>query len=137
LGQSLVTGCLKTKSAVLLMGKHRSDFVALTAQSAHISREKTASSRAAEVLEALKERGVDAVVTGSLAAGRFGPASDVDFLVRSCPGHLKYKIESSVEDVMDDIQFDVVYRDELPPRILARMEEAVLTLADLMDRAHA
>jgi predicted nucleotidyltransferase len=101
------------------------------------SREKTALSRAAQVLEALKGRGVDAVVTGSLAAGTFGPGSDVDFLVTSCPRHLKYKIESQVEDLMDEIHFDVAYREELPQRIVSRMENTVLTLAKLSERVNA
>jgi predicted nucleotidyltransferase len=121
----------------MFFSKFRSDFVAATAHILNAIREKTAFSRAAEVLEALKIRGVDAVVAGSLASGEFGAASDVDFLVRSCPRHLKYKIESLVEDIMDEIHFDVVYREELPTRILTRMEDAVLTLADLTDRAHA
>ncbi len=111
--------------------------VASTAQISTSRREKMALSKAAQVLEALKGRGVDAVVTGSLAAGNFGPGSDVDFLVRSCPWHLKYKIESLVEDLMDGIHFDVAYREELPPRIVSRMEGAVLTLAELTDRVHA
>jgi predicted nucleotidyltransferase len=94
------------------------------------SREQAALSRAAAVLMALEKRGVDAVVTGSLAARKFGPYSDVDFLVRACPEHLRYAIEAAVEDIMLDIPFDVVYRDELPVRILVRMEESVLELAD-------
>ena len=81
--------------------------------------------------------GVDAVVTGSLAAGKFRQDSDVDFLVRVCPPHLKYKIESMVEDLMGEIHFDVVYREELPARILARMEVSVLGLAELTDHTHA
>ncbi len=108
-----------------------------TAKILNTSNERTALLRAAEVLEALKKRGVDAVVTGSLAAGKYGPGSDVDFLVTSCPRHLKYKIESQVEDLMDEIHFDVAYREELPHRILSRMENTVLTLAELSERVHA
>jgi predicted nucleotidyltransferase len=100
-------------------------------QSGSLSREQAAFSRAAAVLMALEERGVDAVVTGSLAARKFGPGSDVDFLVRACPKHLRYALEADVEDIMLDIPFDLVYRDELPVRILVRMEESVLELADL------
>jgi predicted nucleotidyltransferase len=111
--------------------------VTLTAQIESTGREKTATSRAVAVLEALKARGVDAVVTGSLATGKFGPGSDVDFLVLACPRQLVYAIESLVEDLMDGIQFDVVYRKELPSRILARMESAVLTLAELTERVSA
>jgi predicted nucleotidyltransferase len=117
-------------------------------QSGSLSREQAAFSRAAAaelqalakaslVLTALQRLGVDAVVVGSLATGKFDDRSDVDFLIRACPRYLKYKIESLVEDLLDGIDFDVVYREELPPRVLARMEEALLTLADLPDGAHA
>ena len=105
--------------------------MALTAKTQHISREKTASSRAVEVLEALKMRGVDAVVTGSLAAGKFGPGSDVDFLVRSCPKHLRYALEAGVEDIMLDIPFDLSYRDELPAPVLEQMVKTIATAEDL------
>jgi predicted nucleotidyltransferase len=83
------------------------------------------------VLEALKTRGVDAVVTGSLAAGKFGPGSDVDFLVRSCPKHLRYALEAGVEDMMLDIPFDVSYLDELSEPIREQMVKTVLTAEDL------
>jgi predicted nucleotidyltransferase len=105
--------------------------VASTAQIEPTDREKTATSRAVAVLEALKTRGVDAVVTGSLAAGKFGPGSDVDFLVRSCPKHLRYALEAGVEDMMLDIPFDVSYLDELSEPIREQMVKTVVTAEDL------
>jgi predicted nucleotidyltransferase len=100
-------------------------------QAEQISREQAAFSRAAAVLKALEKRGVDAVVTGSLAAGKFGPDSDVDFLVRSCPRHLRYALEAGVEDIMLDIAFDLSYRDELPALILEQMVKTIATAEDL------
>jgi predicted nucleotidyltransferase len=101
-------------------------------QTGQISREQAALSRAAAVLVALEGRGVDAVVTGSLAARKFGPGSDVDFLVKACPEHLRYALEAAVEDIMLDIPFDLVYRDELPVRIAERMAATVATAEDLI-----
>jgi predicted nucleotidyltransferase len=105
-------------------------------QTGLISRERSAFSRAAMVLEALQKRGVDAVVTGSLAAGKFGPGSDVDFLVKACPEHLRYALEAAVEDIMLDIPFDLVYRDELPLRVAERMATTVATANDLIAAAY-
>lgn len=94
-------------------------------------RERQARDRAAMVLQALKERDVDAVIFGSLASGKFYLDSDVDFLIRACPRQLKYRIELLVEDLMDDIPFDVVYRDEVPAQRLSRMEAATLELEEV------
>jgi predicted nucleotidyltransferase len=104
-------------------------------QTGQMSREQAACSRAAAVLKALQTRGVDAVVTGSLAARNFGPGSDVDFLVRACPEHLRYALEAAVEDIMLDIPFDLVYRDELPVRVAERMAATVATAEDLIAAA--
>ena len=65
-------------------------------------------------IRALARQGVSARVTGSLAAGRFGPGSDVDLLVTDCPRALKYTIESVVEDCLGGLPFDVIYLDEVP-----------------------
>jgi predicted nucleotidyltransferase len=105
-------------------------------QTEPVDRERTAFARAATVLETLQKRGVDAVVSGSLAAGRFGPGSDVDFLVRACPEHLRYALEAAVEDIMLDIPFDLVYRDELPSRVAERMAATIATADDLIAAAH-
>jgi predicted nucleotidyltransferase len=104
-------------------------------QTGQISREQAALSRAAAALRALEKRGVDAVVTGSLAARKFGQASDVDFLVRACPEHQKYALEAAVEDIMLDIPFDLVYLDELPLRVAERMAGTAATAEDLIAAA--
>ena len=96
------------------------------------SREQLARARAAQVLEALEKSGVDAVVTGSLALREFGPSSDVDFLVRTCPKRARYALEAMVEDIMLDIPFDLAYRDELPPRVAKRMETSAPNLCALI-----
>lgn len=85
-------------------------------------RHREAVRRAARTLDQLRVRGVDAKVVGSLAERKFGPASDVDFLVIRCPTELKYRIEWIVEDEMGDIPFDLVYREEVRDSILLRME---------------
>jgi predicted nucleotidyltransferase len=80
---------------------------------------------------ALAEIGVDAVVTGSLARGKFGMYSDIDLLVTSCPRRLKYAIESIVEDILNFIPFDVIYVDELPPWKVARFTEGAIDASKL------
>jgi len=77
-------------------------------------RRHLAVSRARGACLALAGMGVTARVIGSLATGRFGPGSDVDFLIMECPRHLKYRIEGVVEDCLGDLPFDVVYIDEIP-----------------------
>jgi predicted nucleotidyltransferase len=64
--------------------------------------------------DALAELGVTVLVTGSLARGRFGPNSDIDFLVTSCPRRRKYAIEGVIENILEGLPFDVVYLDEIP-----------------------
>ena len=93
--------------------------------------EQAAFARAASALKELEKRGVDAVVTGSLAARRFGRGSDVDFLVRACPEHLRYALEAAVEDIMLEIPFDLVYRDEIPVRVAERMAKTAATSDEL------
>lgn len=61
--------------------------------------------RAAAELEA---RGLEVIVTGSLARGYFGIDSHVDFVVIGCPRHLKYAIEGIVEDALGGIPFDLI-----------------------------
>ena len=80
---------------------------------------------------ALAGLGVRAVVTGSLARGRFGPHSDVDLLVTACPRHLKYAIEGIVEDALAGMPFDVIYLDELPCWRLARFTEGAIHASEL------
>jgi predicted nucleotidyltransferase len=82
-------------------------------------------------IAALAELGVRAVVTGSLARGRFGMHSDVDLLVTFCPRHLKYAIEGSVEDALHGMPFDVVYLDELPSWKAVRFTEGAIDASEL------
>jgi hypothetical protein len=78
----------------------------------------------------LRLLGVEVLVTGSLAIGDFGSHSEVDFLVFQCPRHLKYAIESVVEDVIDGLPFDVVYLDEVPDeRVAGFVAKAVVILS--------
>jgi predicted nucleotidyltransferase len=77
------------------------------------NRERVARLAAIEVLRRLQSRGVRAGVFGSLATGRFGLHSDVDFIVTDCPPGLRYRIEADVEERMHGIPFDVVYADEM------------------------
>lgn len=62
----------------------------------------------------MKKKSISALVIGSLAKDRFGPDSDIDFLLTSCPRKYKYAIEAEVEDILGDLPFDVVYLDEIP-----------------------
>ena len=80
---------------------------------------------------ALAEVGVHAVVTGSLARGRFGAHSDIDLLVTSCPRRLKYAIEGLVEDVMAGVPFDLIYLDELTAAKLSRFTEGAVHASEL------
>lgn len=80
-----------------------------------MDRRRMAAERARRVAVLLARRGVQAQIVGSLARGDFGPHSDVDFLITSIPGGLRYRIESQVEDAMDGLPFSVLYLDEAPP----------------------
>jgi len=77
------------------------------------ARERAAVAAAAAALRRLRHRGVRAAVFGSLATGRFGLHSDVDFIVLECPAALRYRIETDVEACMHGIPFDVAYADEM------------------------
>ena len=77
------------------------------------ARERLARAAAVAVLQHLRSRGVRAGVFGSLAEGRFGLHSDVDFMVTECPRALRYRIEAEVEERMQGIPFDVAYADEM------------------------
>lgn len=90
-------------------------------------RRTTAILRARSALDWLSQQGVEAAVIGSLARGGFKDHSDVDFLVLSCPPHLRYALETGVEAVMEDLPFDLVYLDEVKaPHRTRMLEEAVL-----------
>ena len=77
------------------------------------ARERSALAATAAVLRRLRARGVRVAVFGSLANGRFGLHSDVDFIVLDCPPALRYRIETDVETCMQGLPFDVAYADEM------------------------
>lgn len=67
---------------------------------------------ASDMLTAL---GISVRIVGSLAKARFTAGSDIDFLIETCPRHLKYAIEGRVEDCLKGHPFDVLYLDEIRP----------------------
>jgi predicted nucleotidyltransferase len=77
-------------------------------------RRRRAIARTRAAVDMMKEKGISALVIGSLAKGTFGPDSDIDFLLTSCPRKYKYAIEAKVEDILGDLPFDVVYLEEIP-----------------------
>jgi len=79
----------------------------------------------------LQNYGVNAVIAGSWARGQATAASDIDFLIVSCPTPLKYKIESLIEDMLGSSRFDVIYRDDARPSVLRTLEANTLTLEQL------
>lgn len=90
-----------------------------------------AKARARDALAMLAERGVEAKVVGSLAKGRFHEGSDIDFLVTTCPAHLRHRIEGLVEDTLEGFAFDVLYLDEIPARRIARFTAGAIGTGDL------
>jgi predicted nucleotidyltransferase len=90
----------------------------------------SAVARARAAVEALRERGVVALVTGSLAEGRFREGSDIDLLVTECPRILKYAIEGLVEDCLMGYPFDVIYLQEIP---LSKRESFLGKARDVSD----
>lgn len=94
-------------------------------------RRAVAVARARTACEMLAARGVAAQVIGSLASGRFGPASDIDLLVTACPHDLKYAIEGAVEDCLGGFRFDVIYLDEIPPHKVERVTRDAVDARDL------
>jgi predicted nucleotidyltransferase len=82
-------------------------------------RRATAVERAGRLLDTLAENGIDAVVIGSLATGRFRSHSDLDILVR---GQLdpaaRAFVERSTAAAMRDtgIPYDLIFGGDLTPR---------------------
>lgn len=89
---------------------------------------RTAARRA---VAALRERGVEAKVVGSLARGDFLRHSDIDLLVTACPPVLRYGIEGMVEEAVEGRPFDVVYLDEVAPERRARLLAEAVDASDL------
>jgi predicted nucleotidyltransferase len=102
--------------------------IALSSLEEYRTRAIDGARRAVARLESL---GVDAVITGSLARGTFDAGSDVDFVVLKCPRHLKYAIESIVEDELGGLPFDVLYHEEIPPARLRRFLDGAVRAPDL------
>jgi predicted nucleotidyltransferase len=92
---------------------------------------RRAVAAARSAADALSVLGVAVLVTGSLARGRFGPHSDIDFLVTSCPRDRKYAIEGIIEDRLDGFRFDVVYLDEIPAWKVPRFTNGAVDARDL------
>jgi predicted nucleotidyltransferase len=91
-----------------------------------LARRNRAVSGTISAIQDLRDLGVNAKVIGSLAKGKFGPFSDVDLLIVSCPPELKYAIEGKVEDRLIDIPFHVVYLDEIPtPKVSSFADGAI------------
>jgi predicted nucleotidyltransferase len=80
----------------------------------NLARQASAVASARAAVSALRERGVVALITGSLADGTFRAGSDIDLLVTECPRALKYAIEGLVEDCLMGYPFDVIYLEEIP-----------------------
>ena len=94
-------------------------------------RKKRAIALARALVVQLAESGVTAKIFGSLANGDFGTASDIDILITTCPRSLKYRIESTVEDALDDfagcaliISHDRWFIDRLATHILSFEDDA-------------
>lgn len=96
---------------------------------------RTARARqvARKVTAILAAKGVNVKVVGSLAEGRFGPHSDIDFLVVECPRELKYRIEGDIEDAAIEFRFDAVYLDEIPEHRVHRFKQHAVDADDLHD----
>jgi predicted nucleotidyltransferase len=87
--------------------------------------------RARQASAMLAERDITVKIIGSLAKGRFGRHSDVDFLFVSCPRKYKYAIEAKIEDIFKDIPFDVVYLEEIPEDRLDLFTKGAIDVDDL------
>lgn len=104
----------------VLKGPPYADTKATDVHALAADRRTQAIARAQAAIDMMAEKGISALVIGSLAKGKFGPDSDVDFLLTSCPRKYRYAIEAKVEDILGDLPFDVVYLDEIPEDRLER-----------------
>lgn len=62
----------------------------------NLARQASAVASARAAVSALRERGVVALITGSLAEGKFRAGPDSEPLVTECPRALKYAIKGLV-----------------------------------------
>ena len=92
------------------------------------AREKSALHRVEQVLTYFETTGVSATSLGTITSDAFSGRSDVNFLIFSCPDHLCYRIESSVEDIMGPISFDVVYYDTFSENFKSRLAKLNLPI---------
>jgi predicted nucleotidyltransferase len=96
-----------------------------------LGRRARAVACARAAVAALREKGVVALITGSLAEGKFRDDSDIDLLVIECPRSLKYAIEGIVEDCLPGYDFDVVYLEEIPTARRAGFVSKARDVADI------
>jgi predicted nucleotidyltransferase len=95
--------------------------------------------RAAEAarcaLEALNAAGVDAVIVGSLAHGRFQVHSDVDYLIRTGIDDAAGRtgIERVIAACMEVV--DIPYRQDLPDDVGRALEQNCLDACGLRETA--
>ena len=95
------------------------------------ARRQRAIAGARAVVEMMRAKEITALAIGSLAKGKFGLYSDIDFLVTSCPRQYKYAIEAKVEDILCDLPFDVVYLEEIPAERLEWFTAGAVEAHDL------
>ena len=88
---------------------------------------------------ALRERGVEAYVIGSLATDRFMSHSDVDYLVS---GHIdpieRCRVETAIARAMagSSVGYDVVYEDDVKGGLLEEFHYAKADTSRLLEIAH-
>jgi len=95
------------------------------------ARRREAQRLALAALEALERIGVGAVVVGSLARGRFLGHSDVDLYVVDRHTVAPETVIATVERVMGDFPFDVVFGDRVSDADRPFILERTLRAADL------
>jgi len=90
-------------------------------------------------IPALKDRGVEAYVIGSLTTDRFMSHSDVDYLVS---GHIdpmeRSRIEATIAQAMagSNVGYDVVYEDDVKDGLLEEFHHAKADTSRLLEIAH-
>lgn len=82
-----------------------------------MTRRKQAEALARSTLARLRALGVEARLVGSLAAGRFRPDSDVDYLIEKAGRLSRAKIVAEIERSMKGFPFDAIFPDRLAPQV--------------------
>jgi predicted nucleotidyltransferase len=77
------------------------------------------------VLEELRRRGVTCEVIGSYAreSAFFDASSDLDILIESSPGLSEAEVWDIAWSHLPDVDVDLVFADQLPPRKVSLMKE--------------